>query len=114
MKAQRLNKFVIISDEAKQAFVDVACEVFVKLNESMDEMKKAKVLPSDAKEIFEYGLRAGQYMTLIEISTGLQLDAKEDGEGIVNKAPIEVVKKQFEEKFVCPDSKSKKIKYYVE
>ena len=46
-------------------------------------------------------------MTLIEISTGLQLDAKEDGEGIVNKVPIEVVKEQVEQKFECPDSKSK-------
>jgi hypothetical protein len=105
MKAQNLNKYVVISDEAKQAFTDVASDTFVKLIKSMDDMKDAKVLVSDAKEVFEYGLRAGQYMTLIEISTGMQLDAKEDGEGIINKAPIDVVKKKVEEKFQCPDKK---------
>jgi len=107
LKAQNLNKYVVVSDEAKQAFVDVSSEVFVKLNEALDNMKEAGVVPSDSKEVFEYGLRVGQYMTLIEISTGLQLDAKEDGEGIVNKVPIEVVKEQVEQKFECPDSKSK-------
>ena len=105
MKAQELFKYVQTDTVAKQAFVDVQGDVFLKLNKALDNMKAAKVLPGDAKEIFEYGLRAGQFMALTEVFTGFQLDAKEDGETIktVEKV-VEKVKTQTAE-FTCPNLK---------
>lgn len=87
MRAQELHKHIAgaITDEVKQAFLDVQGEVFIKLNKAMDDMKTANVLPADAKEVFEYGLRAGQFMAITEIFTGFQLDAKEDGEVTIAK-----------------------------
>lgn len=90
MKAQLLNKYVDTTDEARQAFLDVQSEVFVKLHQAIDGLAKSGLKVSDAQEIFEYGLRAGQFMTVTEIMSGLNTDAKEDGEvATVAQAPIQ-------------------------
>jgi hypothetical protein len=103
MKAQNLNMYVVNSQEAKQAFVDVQSDVYVKLMKAIDDMGKAGKLPRDAKEIFEYGLRVGQYMTLVEISTGLNLDKKEDEISVVIEVDgKELVKKEVVEEVINP------------
>lgn len=100
MKAQDLNKHLSnLTQEGRQDFVNVQGEVFVKLHKAIDDMKTAGVLPIDAKEIYEYGLRVGQFMTITEIFTGFNLDAKEDNpEEVILEAKDIVLKEVINNK----------------